>query len=1774
MATATKNIGGVIFNNEFVKINDKPTAIKFYSSLLNSYAYVLKDKVSGVYVVSATEYTPVDVYQIKFGEQLYNYYVCVNVETNTVMYFKSSTIIDYTGEFESPTSWNKLAFSFALSGNRATWYFLANKKHPTYLSQFITSKNDSLIASNRSLNLTFYSSELGPAPDYFYSPSTVPPPIPITSPVTLFPDDLLPNTAARTGITSIEPLGGTAYTPLSTFWTNANELSWVYVDLGQLLEVGYVNIEWGTNYATSFTVQVSENSFTWTTVSESSNNSITTNTIGVSQATRFIKFQGITSSSSGYIIKSFKAYGRNKILPVEPLLATTTDLVFESINTTLSRNITEKVFTFTALKDFIFKYKSVQVLTSVYPTDQGSSYALDINTLETSVDGVKLILNTALKVDINITVLLSLERRVVHISVPHSIRIPEIEYTHNIEYLNLQPEQFFIIEPLNRTGVKISAAIHTDNNVISVHIKENPRTTFLPIRMTVYTEPHTFDTKLDDRLNIDKVSTYTLNQSFDTVEKVQYKDLRIVNDTYNYVPVSSETFILPALVNSIPIIIPVITQDGDLVALDTPNSSITFTSQTIGSKLEPFAVSSADITDAQVTVTLYRRTQFEESIYPAYNVHDLKFINKIVPLTQQTNPLRNLTLTQIDETLKIDVYGTNEGTVEFTPVVWGQKLVVNEIKGVAELFRQDVIINSKKSVNITATDTIQLGTTTFVADKTIIGGGTIIEFTVDTTTNEITTLNPTLPLDISAGVFTVTIGSLQLSNFITFNINITKTSSTAILTVDQNSLKITGYTNTTVDMEIYIGSTGVTKTIQISKFVGLPGSSITLNTSTDDKIFNDLEANDVNVSGLTIATSLLTNSINTINLLKNDNILLAVNANTKINSKNIEIGPSLNFLSDNLRLSLDSKYTLVDNNGNDVVIGKEIFIDTKTDVLNIKKIPLSVLPSIITLDTMPTTQNIYLFEDSGEIRNIGTLVTTYTNDSTLLNSSFTEVQPLQKMLDKTKNLEYVVDDFYGDSLTLTSDTSETATTITKTFKSSDNTISRVETYNIKIVTSNGLLAGDVLIRSGLSYNSNNPIESTETHTTETATTTYHKVSSNTLIYDREYTTTTDGYISFRAQFKISDNSVKMKTSTTSAKIQLNNIKPGSLLTSDTFSGEIELRNNAPKIKSRQVSYTVFETDQFFETTTDTGLKTIHGTFVNSSVPVSTLFSRNTLSSTYQDQEEYDSFTTDVGIIDLTSDAVFIFSSDSGVITSSNFEPTEIIPGTYTSETGIQITIGDTITVPDGIYESQHVQVQKNPVIKPHGPHDKYIPPQLLQLNLTTTTHTETQTHTPENIYDIRYIGPWSLLDFYCEGVWYPQFKLSNSYLDAHIVYINGTPKTTELTELAVNPFENKKSLESYSISLLATERVQALRNAGVALTASVQTPKDTNRDLPVENASSLSWIKSKSVGSIDYTDIFKKILDYTTLFDSSTDYSTVIETLKTESPQATELRRALFDVSPINNSKFNKYVTHETEQYTQVDTNWSRGLQVVGDRYISRIKNAILDINNIKLHQIDAILNYTNNDDGVSFPVINGTIPRYDFETSRLLSLAALIKHAPGSVKPGRWIKTGNTIWITADITVPTILENTVYTISGNPFSSVVRGVQVPIIPDLQFTSNTYEPPADLQYITPTATPDYLLDTSESPLPVDNITRVNTDGTITLGNNPSYTELTHNRHKFCGTFNIIETFPDLPSNEYTIPQDTDLSEYNYTLDNSGSETFAGYKLRSSPAEYNNGIYTL
>jgi hypothetical protein len=92
----------------------------------------------------------------------------------------------------------------------------------------------------------------------------------------------------------------------STLWKTArakgkNKLpsEWITVDLGASVSVGKVILEWNDNFATNFTIQVSEDNSNWTTVFTESNGNGGSDTITFSSTpSRYVKMNSTSWSSS------------------------------------------------------------------------------------------------------------------------------------------------------------------------------------------------------------------------------------------------------------------------------------------------------------------------------------------------------------------------------------------------------------------------------------------------------------------------------------------------------------------------------------------------------------------------------------------------------------------------------------------------------------------------------------------------------------------------------------------------------------------------------------------------------------------------------------------------------------------------------------------------------------------------------------------------------------------------------------------------------------------------------------------------------------------------------------------------------------------------------------------------------------------------------------------------------------------------------------------------------------------------------------------------------------------------------------------------------------------------------------------------------------------------------------------------------------------------------------------------------------------------------------
>jgi hypothetical protein len=105
----------------------------------------------------------------------------------------------------------------------------------------------------------------------------------------------------------------------STYWqTNIGNGYSLTVDLGSVQTVGTVALSFGSNYAVSYGIYLSNDNITWTNTVTVYNNSalqIAVNAVGVG---RYVRFVGLASYLAlGYAIKEMTVTGMNIVLPVE-----------------------------------------------------------------------------------------------------------------------------------------------------------------------------------------------------------------------------------------------------------------------------------------------------------------------------------------------------------------------------------------------------------------------------------------------------------------------------------------------------------------------------------------------------------------------------------------------------------------------------------------------------------------------------------------------------------------------------------------------------------------------------------------------------------------------------------------------------------------------------------------------------------------------------------------------------------------------------------------------------------------------------------------------------------------------------------------------------------------------------------------------------------------------------------------------------------------------------------------------------------------------------------------------------------------------------------------------------------------------------------------------------------------------------------------------------------------------------------------------------------------
>jgi Glycosyl hydrolase family 3 C-terminal domain/Carbohydrate binding module (family 6)/F5/8 type C domain/Fibronectin type III-like domain/Glycosyl hydrolase family 3 N terminal domain len=98
----------------------------------------------------------------------------------------------------------------------------------------------------------------------------------------------------------------------TTTWTSlASDPQWITVDLGIIKDLSRVRLLWGTNYATSYQIQISTDDTNWTSVYTTANGSGGTSDILVSGRGRYIQLYGTQrAGAGGYSLSEFDVFAQ------------------------------------------------------------------------------------------------------------------------------------------------------------------------------------------------------------------------------------------------------------------------------------------------------------------------------------------------------------------------------------------------------------------------------------------------------------------------------------------------------------------------------------------------------------------------------------------------------------------------------------------------------------------------------------------------------------------------------------------------------------------------------------------------------------------------------------------------------------------------------------------------------------------------------------------------------------------------------------------------------------------------------------------------------------------------------------------------------------------------------------------------------------------------------------------------------------------------------------------------------------------------------------------------------------------------------------------------------------------------------------------------------------------------------------------------------------------------------------------------------------------------
>lgn len=106
---------------------------------------------------------------------------------------------------------------------------------------------------------------------------------------------------------------------IETRWSSGfSDNEYMYIDLGSKYPVCTVEIFWEAAYATSYSIDLSDDAIHWKTATTITGNTDLHNTVSVSGNARYVKMQGISRATQyGYSIFEMRVLGTSKVLPVK-----------------------------------------------------------------------------------------------------------------------------------------------------------------------------------------------------------------------------------------------------------------------------------------------------------------------------------------------------------------------------------------------------------------------------------------------------------------------------------------------------------------------------------------------------------------------------------------------------------------------------------------------------------------------------------------------------------------------------------------------------------------------------------------------------------------------------------------------------------------------------------------------------------------------------------------------------------------------------------------------------------------------------------------------------------------------------------------------------------------------------------------------------------------------------------------------------------------------------------------------------------------------------------------------------------------------------------------------------------------------------------------------------------------------------------------------------------------------------------------------------------------